>query len=89
MKQVSKRGLLSLASTMLLTGCANLTAATVSLKAVCGTDTQQFKDGSWQGISVSKDDKLTKGTAGEILGNNAAHDKVCGVKPKQSAANYP
>jgi hypothetical protein len=78
-------------STILLGGCWGSTVGTVSLKAVCGTPEQDYRDASWQGIDISKNDKLTKGTAKDILGNNVAHDKVCGeqAKPKLTASNYP
>ena len=32
---------------------------------------------SWKEISISKDDKLTKGTAADIAGTNAAHETWC------------
>lgn len=46
----------------------------VELSELCGTE---GRNGSWSLISVSKDDRLTKGTAKDILGNNVAHKAIC------------
>lgn len=68
--------LAALLSASLTSGCANTGAIDGTTVHVCKT---------WEPIYPSKSDKLTDGTARQIVGNNAANEVWCGKreKPKQ------
>ena len=58
---------------------ASLTTACANTSAIEGTATQICR--TWEPIYPSRRDVLTDGTASQIAGNNAAHEKWCGTKP--------
>lgn len=62
---------------LFIIGCICLTLGGCA-KEVTGT--AEIICGDWKGISISKHDKLTDQTAGEIAGNNAARAVWCTPK---------
>lgn len=60
---------------ILLSGCAH--PGYVEIAELCG---DEGREGAWSLITVSKADVLTKRTATDILGTNAAHSAVCKEK---------